>query len=79
MTMRRRFVGLSVKVTVDDGGCCPIMFLDVADRCGKFRMSVGERGPRGGGIVENRGTRDRVGHIVSRVCEECCSVSGMDS
>jgi hypothetical protein len=79
MTMRGRFVGLSVKVTVDNGGCCPMLFLGVTDRGGKFRMSVGERRPRGGGIVENLGTRESVGHVVASVGEERCNVTRMES
>jgi hypothetical protein len=79
MTMRRRWVGLSVKVTVDNGGCSPMMSLGVTDRGGKFRLSVGERRPRGEGIVEIIGTRESVGHVVASVGEERCNVTRMEN
>ena len=40
MTVWRRWVGLSVKVTVDDRGSSPMMSLGVTDRGVKFRLSV---------------------------------------
>ena len=79
MTEWRRWVGLSVKVTVDDGGSSPMMSLGVTDRGVKFRLSVCERRPRGDGIGEMKGNRERVGHVVARVGEERCKVTSTES
>ena len=81
MTMRRGGVGLSVKLTVDESGCSPMVFVDIAGHGGEFTISVGEcvverGGPRRGEIGAEDGILNRVGNMLCHVCAEGCNASG---